>query len=198
MGRGLGLKFNKGNILSPMMKYRRKYCLRHSQKVHREEDGAIHFWSIKENLQNQFPHSPQLSDSKRTVCLEEIREDSSTVQSSGAPTGDLIPTRWPFCAPSANPLRANATSLRPRLSFTGCTPAELLRFGDGQHARFAPVGQRLLLWWIWIWMPSTCWGPAVAPGSPLLPIVPVPCLLALPSLPPGFFASGSTPALRFC
>ena len=47
-------------------------------------------------------------------------------------------------------------------------------------------------------MPSPCWGPAVAPGSPLLPHVPVLCLLALPSLPPGFFVSGRTPALRFC
>ena len=28
------------------------------------------------------------------------------------------------------------------------------RSGDGLHARFAPVGRRLLLWWIWIWMPS--------------------------------------------
>ena len=26
-------------------------------------------------------------------------------QLSGAPTGDLTPTRWPFCALSANPLR---------------------------------------------------------------------------------------------
>ena len=33
------------------------YLLRHSQHVQREEDGAIHFWNIKENLQNQFPHS---------------------------------------------------------------------------------------------------------------------------------------------
>ena len=41
---------------------------------------------------------------------------SLTAQLSGAPTGDLTPTRWPFCAPSANPLRANATSPRPRLS----------------------------------------------------------------------------------
>ena len=38
--------------------------LRHSQHVHREEDGAVHFWRIKENLQNQFPHSPHWSDSK--------------------------------------------------------------------------------------------------------------------------------------
>ena len=34
-------------------------------------------------------------------------------------------------------------------------------------------------------MPSPCWGPAVAPGSPLLLPVPVPCLLALPFLPLG-------------
>ena len=75
---------------------------------------------------------------------------------------------------------------------------ELRRSGDGQHARFAPVGQRLLFWWTWIWLPSPCWGSAVAPGSPLLPFVPVPCLLALPSLPPGISVSGRTPALRSC
>ena len=26
------------------------YLLRHSQQVHREEDGAVHFWRIKKNL----------------------------------------------------------------------------------------------------------------------------------------------------
>ena len=59
------------------------YLLRHSQQVHREEDGAVHFWRLKENLQNQFPHSPHWSDSKWTICLakeeEEIRRYSSTV-----------------------------------------------------------------------------------------------------------------------
>ena len=43
--------------------------LRHSQQVDREEDGAVHFWRIKENLQSQFPHSPHWSDSKWKVCL---------------------------------------------------------------------------------------------------------------------------------
>ena len=33
------------------------HLLRHSQQVHREEDGAVHFWRIKENLQNPFPQS---------------------------------------------------------------------------------------------------------------------------------------------
>ena len=45
------------------------HLLRHSQNVHREEDGAVQFWRIKENLQNQFPHSPHWSDSKWKVCL---------------------------------------------------------------------------------------------------------------------------------
>ena len=45
------------------------YLLRHSQNVHREEDGAVHFWRIKENLQNQFPHSLHWSDSKWKECL---------------------------------------------------------------------------------------------------------------------------------
>ena len=45
------------------------YLLRHSQHVHREEDGAVHFWRIKENLQSQFPHSPHWSDSRWKVCL---------------------------------------------------------------------------------------------------------------------------------
>ena len=45
------------------------YLLRHSQQVHREEDGAIHFWRIKENLQNQFPQSIHWSDERWKSCL---------------------------------------------------------------------------------------------------------------------------------
>ena len=45
------------------------YLLRHSQHVHREEDGAVHFWRIKENLQNQFLYSPHESDSKWKAWL---------------------------------------------------------------------------------------------------------------------------------
>ena len=62
------------------------YLLRHSQKVHREEDGAVHFWRIKENLQNQFSHSPHWSDSKWTVCLaagEEKRRFQHCTDASG-------------------------------------------------------------------------------------------------------------------
>ena len=37
--------------------------------MHREEDGAIHFWRINENLQNQFPQSIHWSDERWKACL---------------------------------------------------------------------------------------------------------------------------------
>ena len=45
------------------------HLLRHSEKVHREEDGAVHFWRIKENLQNPFPQSIHWSDDRWKACL---------------------------------------------------------------------------------------------------------------------------------
>ena len=45
------------------------YLLRHSQHVHREEDGAVRFWRIKEYLQSRFPQIPHWSDSKWKACL---------------------------------------------------------------------------------------------------------------------------------
>ena len=43
--------------------------LRRSQQMHREEDGAVHFWRIMENLQNQFPQSIHWSDDRWKACL---------------------------------------------------------------------------------------------------------------------------------
>ena len=45
------------------------HLLRHSQQVHREEDGAVHFWRIEENLQNHFPQSIHWSGDRWEVCL---------------------------------------------------------------------------------------------------------------------------------
>ena len=45
------------------------HLLRHSQKVQREEDGAVHFWRIKEHLQSQFPQIPHWSDNRWKACL---------------------------------------------------------------------------------------------------------------------------------
>ena len=45
------------------------HLLRHSEKAHREEDGAVHFWKIKENLQSQFTQIPHWSDDRWKVCL---------------------------------------------------------------------------------------------------------------------------------
>ena len=46
------------------------FLLRHSQQMHREEEGAVHFWRMKENLQNQFPQSIPWSDGRWKACLE--------------------------------------------------------------------------------------------------------------------------------
>ena len=45
------------------------HLLRHSQKVHREEDGAVHFCRKKENLQNPCPQSIHWSDDRWKACL---------------------------------------------------------------------------------------------------------------------------------
>ena len=45
------------------------YLLRHAQHVNREDDGAIEFWRIKDNLQKYFLYSPHWSDSKWKACL---------------------------------------------------------------------------------------------------------------------------------
>ena len=43
--------------------------LRHSQKVQREDDGAVHFWRIKEHLQSQFSQIPFWSDNRWKAFL---------------------------------------------------------------------------------------------------------------------------------
>ena len=45
------------------------HLLRYSQQVHREEDGAVYFCRIKENLQIHFPQIPHWSDDRWKVCL---------------------------------------------------------------------------------------------------------------------------------
>ena len=70
--KGIGLILNQENILSLSAYEVSKtfiHLLRHSQQVHREEDGATYFWRIKENLQNQFPQSVHWSDDRWKACL---------------------------------------------------------------------------------------------------------------------------------
>ena len=45
------------------------HLLRHSQKVQREDDGAVQFWRMKEHLQSQFPQIPYWSDGRWRACL---------------------------------------------------------------------------------------------------------------------------------
>ena len=45
------------------------YLLRHSQHLYREEDGAVQFWRIQENLQKYVLYCPHWSDSKWKACM---------------------------------------------------------------------------------------------------------------------------------
>ena len=45
------------------------HLLRHSQKVQREDDGAVQFWRIKDHLQSQFPQIPYWSADRWKACL---------------------------------------------------------------------------------------------------------------------------------
>ena len=68
MNAGIGLILNQGISLSAYEVSKKAiHLLRHSQQV--EEDGAVHFWRIKENLQNQFPQIPNWSGNRWKACL---------------------------------------------------------------------------------------------------------------------------------
>ena len=68
--KGIGLILNQGITLSAYEVSKKViHLLRHSQQVHREEDGAVHFWRTKENLQSQFPQSILWSDDRWKACL---------------------------------------------------------------------------------------------------------------------------------
>ena len=60
--------FEPGKYSSPNMK-KVTFLLGHSQQMHRDEDGAIHFWRFEENLQNQFQQSIDCSDDRWKTCL---------------------------------------------------------------------------------------------------------------------------------
>ena len=65
------------------------HLLRHGNQVHREDDGAVQFWRIKENLQKYFTYCPQWSDDKWRVCLAgggggNKKRDQYCTDSSGA------------------------------------------------------------------------------------------------------------------
>ena len=40
------------------------HLLRHSQKIQRENDGAVQFWRIQEHLQSQFPQIPSWAEDR--------------------------------------------------------------------------------------------------------------------------------------
>ena len=65
----LGLMLNQGNILPPIMKYRRNWFFFVMESLPRESDGAIEFWRITEDLQKYFLNCPHWSDNRWKACL---------------------------------------------------------------------------------------------------------------------------------
>ena len=66
LGKEYGPMLNQVNIHSPIMICSKKliHLLRHGQHVHREDDGAVQFRRIKENLQKYFLYCPHCSDDR--------------------------------------------------------------------------------------------------------------------------------------
>ena len=71
MDEGIGLTLNQREYSFSDYEVSNKatFLLRHSQQMHREEDGAVHFWRMKENLQSQFTQSIHWSDARWKACL---------------------------------------------------------------------------------------------------------------------------------
>ena len=69
--KGIGSILNQGNAPLSAYEVSKKviHLLRHSQQMHREEDGAVHFWRIKEILQCQFSQIHRWSDDRWKACL---------------------------------------------------------------------------------------------------------------------------------
>ena len=88
---GIGLILSQGNILSAYEVSKKViHLLRHSQKVHREEDGAVHFWRIQENLQNPLPQSIHWSDDRWKACLAAGRGATRILQYCTDDSGIII------------------------------------------------------------------------------------------------------------
>ena len=66
---GIGLILNQGISLSTYKVSKKViHLLRHSL-VQRGEDGAVHFWRIREKHQSQFPQIPHWCDNRWKACM---------------------------------------------------------------------------------------------------------------------------------
>ena len=58
--------------------------------MHREEDGAVHFWRMKENLQSQCPQSIHWPDGRWKVCLAAGGGDKRRFQYCTDASGTIV------------------------------------------------------------------------------------------------------------
>ena len=66
----IDIKPGKHSLSAYEISKKASHLFRHSQQVHREDVGAVHFWRIKKYLQSQFPQIPYWSDDRWKKSLE--------------------------------------------------------------------------------------------------------------------------------
>ena len=66
------------------------HLLRQNKQVHREDDGAVQFWRIKENLQKHFPYCHHWSDCKWKKSMAGGGGNKKSYQYCTDPSGQEI------------------------------------------------------------------------------------------------------------
>ena len=66
------------------------HLLRHNKQVHREDDGAVQFWRMKENLQKHFPYCHHWSDCKWKKSMAGGGGNKKSYQYCTDPSGQEI------------------------------------------------------------------------------------------------------------
>ena len=78
------IKIEPGDSSLPAYEISKKVInlLRHSQQVQREDDGAVHFWRIKEHLQSQFAQIPYWSDNRWKHAWQQDEEQKGDISTA--------------------------------------------------------------------------------------------------------------------
>ena len=66
------------------------HLFRHNKQVHREDEGAVQFWRIKENLQKHFPYCHHWSDCKWKKSMARGGGNKKIYQFCADPSGQEI------------------------------------------------------------------------------------------------------------
>ena len=121
------------------------HLLRHGQHVHREDDGAVQFWRMKEILQKYFPYCPHWSDSKWKTSMAGWAHSRRSRRCAPWCAAGPVPAAGARREPRAAPLRCLRQTTRraplPRLLWTSVS-VELCSQLPRPCPSSVPVGRR--------------------------------------------------------